>query len=425
MKQEMNQMEDFEDVRSESTHIKDFEVRKNDVSQIKMFDEWEDYELKEDLMKGIYAIGFDAPSFIQKVAIQPIIDGRDIRAQAQSGTGKTGAFAIAALQICDMSQDMTQVLILASTREIAAQNSDRLREIGKFMDVRVALLSGGSPIAEDKLALEKKPHVVVGTPGRVEHMININELSMDNIKLFVIDEADEMLKAGFQEQVKAIFQKIPNKDEVQIAMFSATYDEEELKVSEEILINPVIVDLRYKDQTLKGIRQYYVYLEKEPPFRKGREEYLLRKLEALYDIFHKEGLGQSIVFINSKEDARIVYDWLTRKDWQCELISAELTQAERERTLNRFRAGTGRCLISSGLLSRGIDIQNLSVVFCLDVPSFDRKSTYIHRIGRSGRYGRKGIAINLVYHHELENLRAIEKFYNTTVKELSRDFTFQ
>ncbi|CAD27090.1 EUKARYOTIC TRANSLATION INITIATION FACTOR 4A [Encephalitozoon cuniculi GB-M1] len=425
MKQVTEQAEDFVDTRSSGTEIREFEDLRSDSSQIRMFDTWEDYGLKEDLLKGIYSIGFETPSFIQKAAIQPIIDGRDIRAQAQSGTGKTGAFAVAALQICDMSQDVTQILVLASTREIAAQNAARFEDLGCFMGARVALLSGGSPIAADKVALEKKPHIVVGTPGRVEHMININELSMDNIKLFVIDEADEMLKAGFQEQVKSIFRRITNKDEVQIAMFSATYDEEELRVSEEILINPVIIDLRYNDQTLKGIRQYFIDLRKEPPFRKGREDYLLPKLVTLYDIFRKQRLGQSIVFINSKEDARIVYDWLIRHEWECELISAELTQAERERTLNRFRGGTGRCLISSGLLSRGIDIQNLSVVFCLDVPSFERKSTYIHRIGRSGRYGRKGIAINIVYEHELKNLKAIERFYNTTIKELPADFSFQ
>ncbi|KAH9412001.1 ATP-dependent RNA helicase [Ordospora pajunii] len=409
---------------SEDTSIKDFEDKDQEI-QIKVANTWEDLALKEKLMKGIYGMGFESPSFIQKTAILPMIDGRDIRAQAQSGTGKTGAFAVAALQICDENTDETQVLVLASTREIAAQNARRFESLGCYMGIRVGLLSGGSPVFEDKDMLKMKPHVVVGTPGRVEHMIKDGALNMDYIKLFIIDEADEMLKAGFQEDVKKIFRSITKKDEVQIAMFSATYDEEELRVSEEILINPVIIDLRHNDQTLKGIRQYYIDLKKEPTFRNGREEYLLPKLVTLYDIFKKQRLGQCIVFVNSKEDARIVYDWLKKNDWECELISAELMQTEREATLNRFREGTGRCLISSGLLSRGVDIQNLSVVFCLDVPNFERRSTYIHRIGRSGRYGRKGIAINIVYEHELKNLREIEKFYSTTIKELPADFSFQ
>lgn len=410
MKQSMSQIEDFEDA-------------KGGAVQVRMFDTWEDYGLKEGLLKGIYSIGFETPSFIQKAAVQPIIDGRDIRAQAQSGTGKTGAFAVAALQLCDMERHATQVLVLASTREIAAQNAMRFRDLGSFMGVGVALLSGGSPISVDQEALRMDPHIVVGTPGRVEHMIEIGALKTGSIRLFIIDEADEMLKAGFQDQVKSIFKRL-NKTEVQIAMFSATYDEEELRVSEEILMDPVIIDLRYNDQTLKGIRQYYINLGLEPPFKRSRGEYLLPKLATLIDIFKRQQIGQSIVFINSKEDARIIYNGLKAEGWPCELISAELTQVERENVLNRFRSGENRCLISSGLLSRGVDIQNLSVVFCLDVPSLERKSSYIHRIGRSGRYGRKGTAVNIVYENELRNLRSIEKFYNSTVKELPADFSF-
>lgn len=407
--QNINRVEDFEDLKG--------------CAAVKMYDTWEDYELKEVLKRGIYSIGFETPSFIQKAAIQPIIDGRDIRAQAQSGTGKTGAFAVAALQILDERVHATQVLVLASTREIAAQNAMRFRDLGCFMGVGVVLLSGGSSIVVDQEALKMDPHVVVGTPGRVEHMIEVGALKTNSIKLFIIDEADEMLKAGFQDQVKSIFKKL-NKAEVQIAMFSATYDEEELRVSEEILMEPVIIDLRYNDQTLKGIRQYYIDLGPEPSFKRGRIEYLQPKLVTLIDIFKKQQIGQSIVFINSKEDARIIYNGLKAENWACELISAELTQMERESVLNRFRSGDNRCLISSGLLSRGVDIQNLSVVFCLDVPSLERKSTYIHRIGRSGRYGRKGTAVNIVYESELRNLRAIEKFYNSNIKELPADFSF-
>lgn len=406
----VNQIEDFEDVRG-------------GAPQMVMHDVWEDYGLKEALLKGIYSMGFEKPSFIQKAAVQPIIDGKDVRAQAQSGTGKTGAFAVAALQMCDTNVHATQVLVLASTREIAAQNAMRFKDLGCFMEVGVALLSGGSPVSADQEALRMDPHVVVGTPGRVEHMIDIGALRTEKIKLFIIDEADEMLKAGFQDQVKSIFKRL-NKTEIQIAMFSATYDEEELRVSEEILVDPVIIDLRYNDQTLKGIRQYYINLGPDPTFKKGREEHLYPKLITLIDIFKKQQIGQSIVFINSKEDARVIYNGLKAENWACELISAELTQMERESVLNRFRSGENRCLISSGLLSRGVDIQNLSVVFCLDVPSLERKSTYIHRIGRSGRYGRKGTAVNIVYESELRNLKAIEKFYNSTIKELPADFSF-
>jgi len=347
-----------------------------------------------------------------------------VRAQAQSGTGKTGAFVIAALQLCDESVNLTQVLVLASTREIAAQNTARCRDIGIHMKVGVVLLSGGTPIAIDQDALRMNPQIVVGTPGRVEHMIEIGALKTENIRLLIIDEADEMLKAGFQDQVRSIFRRL-NKTDIQIAMFSATYGEEELRVSEDILVNPVTINLVLEDQTLKGIRQYYVAVGSKPPFRRGRGDHLIPKTVTLLDIFKKQGLGQVIVFVNSKEDARFVYTWLKDAGWPCDLTSAELTQPERENALNRLREGKSRCMVSSGVLSRGIDIPDLSVVICLDLPSEGDWNTYVHRIGRSGRYGKRGTVINIVYDDELRNLKAIEKFYSTMIKELPENFSFQ
>lgn len=394
-----------------------FEDDRKYMTDVKLYNKWEEYGLDANLLKGIYAMGFETPSFIQKAAIKPIIDGCDIRAQAQSGTGKTGAFAIGALQSLDQSLQATQVLVLVSTREIAAQNANRFIDFSKFMDVNICLLAGGSPVQMDIKHLSSNPHVVVGTPGRVEQMINEGYLKTDKIKLFVIDEADEMLQAGFQDQVKNIFMAL-NRKIIQIAMFSATYEEEELSVSEDILKNPVIIDLRQSEQTLIGIKQLVINLGPDNTFRKND---LTGKLATLVDLFKRHKFGQTVIFVTAKDRAKYIHEGLNQEGIPCECITADLMQAEREQVLDRFRLGKNRILVSSGLLSRGVDIQDLSVVFCLDVPPPNKKSTYIHRIGRSGRYGKKGIAILVLNDHEMANLSEIEKFYNTKVKPFSID----
>ncbi|KAF9764342.1 ATP-dependent RNA helicase eIF4A [Nosema granulosis] len=394
-----------------------FEEDRKYMTDVKLYNKWEEYGLDANLLKGIYAMGFETPSFIQKAAIKPIIDGCDIRAQAQSGTGKTGAFAIGALQSLDQSLQATQVLVLVSTREIAAQNANRFVDFSKFMDVNICLLAGGSPVQVDIKNLAANPHVVVGTPGRVEQMINEGHLNTEKIKLFIIDEADEMLQAGFQEQVRNIFMAL-NRKTIQIAMFSATYEEEELTVSEEILNDPVIIDLRQSEQTLIGIKQFVINLGEDTSFRKND---LTSKLSTLVDLFKHHKFGQTVIFVTAKERAKYIYEGLNNEGIPCECITADLMQAEREQVLDRFRSGKNRILVSSGLLSRGVDIQDLSVVFCLDVPPPNKKSTYIHRIGRSGRYGKKGIAILVLHKHEMQNLKEIEKFYNTKVKDFTWD----
>lgn len=381
-----------------------------------MYHKWEDYNLDEDLVRGIYNMGFETPSHIQKVAIKPIIDGKDIRAQAQSGTGKTGAFAIGALQCVDRNDLCTQILVIVSTREIAAQNASRFKDFSMYMGINVCLLSGGSSVQLDISNLSCNPHVVVGTPGRVDQMIQEGHLKTNNIKLFIIDEADEMLQAGFQDQVKSIFKSL-NRSKVQIAMFSATYEEEELRVSEEVLKDPVVIDLRQDNQTLAGIQQFYINLGKDESPRK--DDYSI-KCATLVDLLKNYSFGQTVIFVTSKVKAAYIFSGLKEHDIPCELISSDLTQTERVDVLNRFRSGSNRILISSGLLSRGVDIQNLSVVFCLDVPPENKKSTYIHRIGRSGRYGKKGFAINILSDHEFVNLSKIEKFYNTKIIQLSK-----
>lgn len=387
---------------------------------------WEQLNLKQNLVKGIYSVGFENPSFIQKKAIPIIVEGRDLRAQAQSGTGKTGAFVIGSLQNIDETQNVTQVLVLASTREIASQNAEKFSQIGSYMKVSVCLLAGGSSVQTDRELLAKNPQVVVGTPGRINHMMEKGYLNTSNIKIFVLDEADEMLKAGFEEQVKSIYCGV-KATSFQSLLFSATYSPEDLEVIKNMVENPVEIDLRYEDQTLKGIKQFYVNIGS---VAKGntpaaREQELLVKVHTLIDIFKNQVLSQVMIFINRKSHAAMVHKILNEQGFPCELISSDFEQAERSQTLENFKSGKTRILVSSGLCKRGIDVQALSVVVCLDVPRFEEKNDYIHRVGRSGRYGRKGIALHILSSYELDTLLKICEHFNSVISPLPEGFSFK
>ncbi|XP_077301408.1 uncharacterized protein LOC143921983 [Arctopsyche grandis] len=388
---------------------------------------WESLNLKSNLVKGIYSVGFENPSFIQKKAIPIIAEGNDLRAQAQSGTGKTGAFVIGSLQKIDELSQTTQVLILASTREIAAQNAAKFVEIGTFMKVSVCLLAGGTPVQADRDLLAKNPQIIVGTPGRINHMMEKGYLNTTQIKIFILDEADEMLKAGFEEQVRQIFCEIKS-PVFQTLLFSATYSEEDLNIIKNMVENPIEIDLRYEDQTLKGIKQFYVDIG--PSCVKGnspaaREQELLVKVHTLIDIFKNQVLSQVMIFINRKSHASIVHQTLNEHGFPCELISSDFEQSERVQTLENFKSGKTRILVSSGLCKRGIDVQALSVVVCLDVPRFEEKNDYIHRVGRSGRYGRKGIALHILTSYELETLVKICENFNSVITPLPTGFSFK
>lgn len=389
--------------------------------------EWDTLNLKPELLKGIYSVGFETPSFIQKKAVPIIMSGKDLRAQAQSGTGKTGAFVVGALQRIDETLRTTQCLVLAPTREIAAQNAEKFKSIGAYMNVSVALLSGGTSVRADVAVLASKPHVVVGTPGRVGHMLDEKHILTDNISIFVLDEADEMLKAGFEEKVREIYMSMAMPT-LQTLLFSATYGKEELDVIKHIMENPVEIDLRNEDQTLQGIRQLYVNVGHSEcvgysPI--AREKEVLLKVHTFIDIFKNQALSQVLIFMNRKSDAALIHKTLNENGYPCELITSDLDQADRNKTLEDFKQGKKRILVSSGLCKRGIDVQSLSVVVCFDVPPTEDRNDYIHRVGRSGRYGRKGIALHILTSEELEQLQQIAAHFNSVITPLQAGFNFK
>lgn len=396
--------------------VKDSEKAEQATRENYVFEKWEELPLKEELLRGIYASGFEVPSFIQKSSVRPLIEGRDIRAQAQSGTGKTGAFCVGAIQ--SVSGNFTQVLVLASTREIATQNYKCLKDLGRFMEIGIQLLLGGTSIRDDIKGLFNHPQIVVGTPGRILHMIEAGHLKCNNASLLIIDEADEMLKLGFKEQVKKIFENL-NTEKVQVAMFSATWEADALDVSKKILKeNHYVVDLRQDEQTLKGINQYYVNLGQRQAVRDLNDEI---KIRVLIDIYSKSEIGQSVIFVNNVERVKSVHAKLVSLGFSCGVIHSNLTQEGREQSISKFRSGDCRTLIASNLVGRGVDVQQLSVVINFDIPT-DSFATYIHRIGRAGRYGRKGTAINFIFEDEKSYLEEIEKHYRTSIQPLPLNF---
>lgn len=366
---------------------------------------FDDFDLNDNLLRGIYSYGFENPSDIQCKALPIINAKRDLIAQAQSGTGKTGAFTIGSLNLLDVNLKKTQILILNPTYELVNQNYDVMTALSQYMDVSIMKVVGKTSLEECKRDLQKGPQIIIGTPGRVLDMINKRYLFTTDIKLLVFDEADEMLSGGFQENMYHIIKYIPKT--TQICLFSATRTERTLELSERFLNNPETILVENKDVTLEGIQQFKVVINEE------------WKYDTLIDIYNLVNISQCIIYINYKNKLMNIYDELIRNNYPVDFIHGEITKGEREKKLLDFKNGQTRILLSTDLLSRGIDIQQLNLVINYDLPK--SKETYVHRIGRSGRYGRKGVAINFITNRELGYLNELEEHYNIKIDDLPQN----
>jgi len=368
-----------------------------------IIDNFDNMNLTEDLLRGIYAYGFEKPSAIQQRAIAPLNKGLDIIAQAQSGTGKTATFTIGILSGLDFTLTECQALILAPTRELAQQIQKVVLALGDYLNVRCHACIGGTRVRDDVTKLQSGVHIVVGTPGRVYDMLCRRVLRPDHIKLFILDEADEMLSRGFKDQIYDIFQVLPTK--TQVGLFSATMPPEALEITQRFMNQPVRILVKRDELTLEGIKQFYISVE--------REEW---KLDTLCDLYDTLNITQAVIFCNTRRKV----DWLTDKmrarEFTVSSTHGDIGQKERDVILNEFRTGSSRVLITTDLLARGIDVQQVSLVINYDLPR--NLENYIHRIGRSGRFGRKGVAINFVTADDVRTLRELETFYNTTIDEM-------
>lgn len=378
------------------------------VEEVTSFD---DMSLNEKLLRGVYALGFVKPSNIQSRTIVPMSLGHDMIGQSQSGTGKTGAFSIGTLQRVDPTDCSTQALILAPTRELAGQIHKVISVLATNIDgLEIELAIGGVKSKEfSRWSKEKNvSHIVIGTPGRVLDNLNRKHLNGSKLKTIVLDEADEMLSRGFIDQVYDIFSFIP--PNAQVALFSATMPNEVMDITRKFMRDPISILLKQEDLTLDGIKQFYIAVERRD-----------HKLECLYDLFEMISITQAIIYVNTKRMAEELHHNLQREGFSAGIITGNMQQDERNSMMSEFRDGKIRVLISTDMLARGIDIQQVSLVLNYDLPH--EKETYIHRIGRSGRFGRKGVAINLITADEYKDMQQLEEFYNTHIEQMPEDIS--
>jgi translation initiation factor 4A len=379
-----------------------------DISkELDYYDSFEDDKLglKDEILKGLFNYGYEKPSQIQRVAIKPIIDGHDIVVQSHSGTGKTATFIIGLLQKVDENIQKPQCIIISNTRELADQTYKVFLNLSKYTNIKCNLCIGGD--MQFKYYSENiKEQVIIGTPGRISDLMYKSIISTNDIKMIIVDEADDVLSNSFIKQIKKIFQKIPT--ETQVILISATIPQEMSSLFN-LILKPDYLTILVKDDelTLDGIVQYYVHID---------EQY---KLDALMDLYKFISIGQAIVYCNKKFKADELKNILTDKSFSVSVLHGDMMQKEREEIMSEFRTGKTRILITTDILSRGIDIQQVSLVINYDMPKYPQ--TYIHRIGRSGRFGRKGSAINFVTKKEKNILTFIQKMYNTDIIPLPYD----
>ena len=359
--------------------------------------------IREDLLRGLYSYGFEKPSAIQQRAIMPICAGRDVIAQAQSGTGKTSMISLALCQMLDTSTREVQALVLSPTRELATQTEKTALALGNFMSVQVHACIGGRSVGDDAKVLDRGVHLVSGTPGRVFDMIKRRNLRTRNIKTLVLDEADEMLNKGFKEQIYDVYRYLP--PETQVVLVSATLPVDVLEMTSKFMTDPIRILVKRDELTLEGIKQFFVAVEKEE-----------WKFDTLCDLYDTLTITQAVIFCNTKKKV----DWLTEKmranNFTVSAMHGDMPQKERDAIMGEFRGGTTRVLITTDVWARGIDVQQVSLVINYDLPN--NRENYIHRIGRSGRYGRKGVAINFVKADDVAVLRDIEQYYSTQIDEM-------
>lgn len=370
---------------------------------------WDDLNLKEQVLRGIYAYGFEIPSDIQKKTILPILQKKDLIGQAQSGSGKTGAFSISALERIDHTKNYTQVLILSPTHELVKQTAHVVTSIGQYMQgLTVKTLVGGTSVREDIQSLRTNtPHIAVGTIGRIMDMVQRKHLRLGSLELLIIDEADEMLSQGFHEKIKYMFEMFISK-EAQTVLFSATIPPDIIHLSKKFMNQPETILMKREELSLKCIPQYFIPINDDS-----------LKFETLKDIFTRVRSSKVIIYCNSVKRVEDLCHMMKEHNFSVCYIHSNMGKDERKKVFHNFRDGDIRVLISSDLTARGIDIQQVSLVINYDITR--NLHTYLHRIGRSGRWGRKGMAINLVTRHDVYDMKKIENYYKVNIEQLPID----
>ena len=380
------------------------------TTEEKIIENWDELNIKQELLRGIFAYGFEKPSEIQKKAIPVMITGKDVIAQAQSGMGKTGAFSISTLELIDCTKPKLQALLLAPTHELVKQTLNVIKSLGSmFPQLVVKSLIGGTSIQDDAEDIRNHcPHIVVGCAGRVYDMFRRKYISAKDIKILVLDEADEMLSRGFKDQIYNIFQYM--NENIQVALFSATLPADIMALTKKFMRDPVEITMEVEKLNLECITQYYIAM------RDDNDKY-----DTLKDLFSVISVSQCIIYCNSVKRVSELHKAMTEEGFSVCCIHSSMDKVERDKEFHQFRNGGYRVLISSNVTARGIDIQQVSTVINFDITKDPH--TYLHRIGRSGRWGRKGMAINFITKFDVPIVKKIEAYYGISMEELPASFS--
>lgn len=398
----MNAADDKEWKQSLRCPAKDNRVRTTDVTDTKGL-EFEEFCLSRPMLMGIFEKGWERPSPIQEASIPIALSGRDILARAKNGTGKTGAYSIPMLEQVKPDFDHIQALVLVPTRELALQTSQICTELSKHKKVRVMVTTGGTNLRDDIMRMMEKVHVVIATPGRILDLMEKGVADMSHCKILVLDEADKLLSQDFMGTLDRTISFLPK--DPQILLFSATFPLTVEEFMRKHLKKPYEINLM-EELTLKGVTQYYAFVQER------------QKVHCLNTLFSKLQINQSIIFCNSTQRVELLAKKITELGYSCYYIHARMQQAHRNRVFHDFRNGLCRNLVCSDLFTRGIDIQAVNVVINFDFPRM--AETYLHRIGRSGRFGHLGIAINLITYEDRYSLHRIEQELGTDIKPIPK-----
>jgi len=377
------------------------------------YNDFETMELKHDVLNGIYTYGFEKPSIVQSKGIVPIRSGKDCIIQAQSGTGKTVTYIVGILEQLDIKLKELQFVVIVPTRELVKQVYDVLHHISYHVRSNNMYMMGGHRITNDIRTYKHiRPQIVVTTPGRFYDLMMRKVIDTKNLKTVILDEADELLSRNFKDTIYEIFVETENKD-FQVCLLSATLPDEVTELSKKFLRDPIKILVKKEDLTLEGIRQYVVYYDK------SQNRTSSPKLSLLIAILENIQFSQLILYTNNKPTCDKVCRVLRKNGFELSAIHGDMSQYERDNVIKEFRNGITRILVTTDLLARGIDIQQVSVVINYDMP-YDNE-LYLHRIGRSGRFGRKGIAINFVYYEDTYIIKDLNAYYSTMICTLPDD----
>ena len=361
---------------------------------------FKDLALSQEVQKAIAEMGFEEATPIQSQSIPHILEGKDLIGQAQTGTGKTCAFGIPAVEMIDESSDSIQILILCPTRELAIQSAEELRNVLKYkQSIRILPVYGGQPIHRQIIALKKRPQIIIGTPGRVMDHMRRKTLKFDELKMIVLDEADEMLNMGFREDIDTILEKIP--ESRQTILFSATMPKEIMDITHKYQKDPIHIRVAHKELTVPSIEQYYLEVKEAS------------RLEVLSRLIDTHDIKLSLIFCNTKKRVDELTSNLQSRGFSAEALHGDMRQEHRDKVMGQFRKGNFDILVATDVAARGIDVDDVEAVFNYDIPSDEEY--YVHRIGRTGRAGRSGKAFTFVWGREIYKLRDIQRYTKTNV----------